>query len=134
MIQANGTINTIVKANETTTKLVKNSNTSYTYYNESEIDSAGNPIANTGVKMEFSKGISVVADESRYNVHSQPTWVYSEMIYQANPGNGFYNTNGEYKKVFSTKFDGNSIKNIFVSFALVGGIYTVPAAVATNRV
>ncbi|QQU02526.1 hypothetical protein [Myroides odoratus] len=134
LIQANGTMNTIVKANETTTKLVKNSNTSYTYYNESEIDSAGNPIANTGVTMKFPKGISVVADEPGYNVRSQPTWIYSDMIYQDNPGNEFYNTNGEFKKVFSTKFDGKPIKNIFVSFALEGGISTVPEYVANNRV
>lgn len=134
LIQANGTINTIVKANETTTKLVKNSNTSYTYYNESEIDSVGNPIANTGVTMKFPKGISVVADEPGYNIHSQPTWIYSDMIYRDNPGNGFHNTNGEFKKVFSTKFDGKPIKNIFVSFALVGGIFTFPEAVAVNRV
>lgn len=135
LIQANGTINTIVKANETTTKLVKNSNTSYTYYNESEIDSVGNPIANTGVTMKFPKGISVVADEPGYNVHSIPTWIYSEMIYgRESQGYEFYNTNGEFKKVFSTKFDGKPIKNIFVSFALVGSIYTVPVGVSRNRV
>lgn len=134
LIQANETINTIVKANETTTKLVKNSNTSYTYYNESEIDSAGNPITNTGVTMEFSKGISVVADEPWYNVHSQPTWIYSEMIYRDNSPNEFYSTNGEFKRVFSTKFDGKPIKNIFVSFALEGGISTIPAYVSANRV
>jgi len=124
----------LIQEKQTVTKLVENNNTSYTYYNESEIDSAGNPIANTGVTIKFPKGISVVADEPGYNVRSQPTWIYRDMIYRANPGNGFYNTNGEYKKVFSTKFDGMPIKNIFVSFALEGGISTVPAYVASNRV
>lgn len=46
-----------VQDNETVTKLVTNANGTYTYFNEIEIDIAGNPIAGTGVTIDIPASV-----------------------------------------------------------------------------
>ncbi|SFI79979.1 hypothetical protein, partial [Myroides guanonis] len=47
----------LVAAHERVTKLVNNADGTYTYFNEAEIDAAGNPIAGTGVTIDIPASV-----------------------------------------------------------------------------
>ncbi|MGS4344882.1 beta strand repeat-containing protein [Myroides odoratus] len=62
----NSKFKTIVTENETVTKLVQNTNGTYTYYNEKEIDANGQPVAGaTGVTID--PALVIVEDLSKSN-------------------------------------------------------------------
>ena len=62
----NSKFKTIVTENETVTKLVQNTNGTYTYYNEKEIDANGQPLAGaTGVTID--PALVIVEDLSKSN-------------------------------------------------------------------
>ncbi|WP_410879597.1 hypothetical protein [Myroides sp. DW712] len=69
----NSKFKTIVTDNETVTKLVKNTNGTYTYYNEKEIGADGEPLAGaTGVTID--PALVIVEDKSK----SEGTYIFKD--------------------------------------------------------
>ncbi|MDM1407925.1 hypothetical protein HX062_09695, partial [Myroides sp. DF42-4-2] len=70
------------KADPKTTKLVDNQNNTFTFYNESEVDNAGTPIAGTGVTFPTRKGYSLTnfIDNDVSRVRTPGRFTYNEVI------------------------------------------------------
>ena len=74
-------IKEIVKKQETVTKLVNNNNNTYTFYNEKEIDAAGNPIANKGTTFRIPSPSSFDLTQSiTTGTFTERSWSYDKMI------------------------------------------------------
>ena len=99
-----------IKAHETVTKLIDNNNGTLTYYNESEIDSAGLPIANTGLTFRIPKTESyeltnVLTPGNAQNYPSE--WDYETMVNDYDGVDFYALTHATPTPIFTSYFDTN---------------------------
>ncbi|MCP1996491.1 hypothetical protein, partial [Flavobacterium sp. HSC-61S13] len=128
----------IVKSNETVTKLVNNNDGTYTYYNELGIDASGNPIANSGLSFKVPDFNShILTGFISTGTYTSKSFDYSTMAYQATAGI-FFNTNAIAGEVFSATIKTNNkpanTKYLQVLFEVTSGITTIGNYIGNNEV
>jgi hypothetical protein len=101
-------LTSFVKSSETVTKLIDNTDGTYTYYNESGIDATGLPIENAGVTFKVPNINShILTGFISSGTYTEKSYDYSTMTYQAT-GGVFSNTNAIAGEVFRAPIATNS--------------------------
>ncbi|MBB1140975.1 hypothetical protein, partial [Myroides sp. WP-1] len=125
----------VVKAHETTTKLVNNNNNTFTYYNEKEIDAAGNPIANRGTTFRIPR-IETYDMTSMINsgVKTPRDYTYADMTSGGTNGVSHF-PNLAFETAFSGTLNAdisrpNTSRYLNVNFTIRGHILTISETVS----
>ena len=131
-------LTSFVKSSETVTKLIDNTDGTYTYYNESGIDATGLPIQNAGVTFKVPNINShILTGFISSGTYTEKSYDYSTMAYQGT-GGIFFNTNAIAGEVFRASITTNSkpanTKYLQLMFDVETNISTIGGYIGNNEV